>query len=251
MVLSSNPRVMAVEPDCGYFTDDVMDFWRPNYRDEALVDGKYSVKVYLHALEQAWKHFHEDTGQEFDAFSRFCYHLPFTRMAMKAHFHFSKIAGGNLSGRQLQEQVEDGLLYNRQIGNCYTAALYIGLLSLLENTEEDLGGKRIGMFSYGSGCMGAFFNGVVTPGYRDALFPSHHQQLLDSREKLSIDQYESFYSHALPEDGRHYDTPNHQTGGYRLCGIDGHKRVYAPVKQEASALASSAAAQPRAAAPVV
>ena len=42
MVLSANPRMLEIEPESGFNTEDVMDFWRPNYKDEALVDGKYS-----------------------------------------------------------------------------------------------------------------------------------------------------------------------------------------------------------------
>ena len=37
------------------------------------------------------------------------------------------------------------------MGNCYTASMYVGLASLLEQSDRDLTGKRIGLFSYGSG----------------------------------------------------------------------------------------------------
>ena len=47
MLVTAQPRVLALDPESGYHADDVMDFWRPNYRDEALVDGQYSTRVWL------------------------------------------------------------------------------------------------------------------------------------------------------------------------------------------------------------
>src|SRR5262245_45712272 len=38
LVLSVNPRVLAIEPEYGVVTENVMDFWRPNYLHEARVD---------------------------------------------------------------------------------------------------------------------------------------------------------------------------------------------------------------------
>jgi hydroxymethylglutaryl-CoA synthase len=43
-------------------------------------------------------------------------------------------------------------------GNMYTASLYGGLSSLLSTVEpHQLKGKRISMFSFGSGCASSFF----------------------------------------------------------------------------------------------
>ena len=54
MVLSANPKILTIEPISGFYTRDVMDFWRPNYREEALVDGKFSCDVYLQVLLETW-----------------------------------------------------------------------------------------------------------------------------------------------------------------------------------------------------
>jgi hydroxymethylglutaryl-CoA synthase len=34
MILSKNPRLVAIESGSGVYTEDVMDFWRPSYRSE-------------------------------------------------------------------------------------------------------------------------------------------------------------------------------------------------------------------------
>jgi hydroxymethylglutaryl-CoA synthase len=85
MLVTEAPRILEIEPGSGYYTADVMDFWRPNSRTTALVDGKYSTKVYLNSLKQVWEHFTESTGKSFTDIDYFCYQIPFTKMAVKAH----------------------------------------------------------------------------------------------------------------------------------------------------------------------
>lgn len=227
MVVSANPRVMEIHPEAGFYTEDVMDFWRPNYLDEALVDGKYSIRVYLKALEESWRDFHEQTKLDFRDFHRFCYHMPFSKMAAKAHLHLARVTGnGETPAAALDAQIRDAQEYNRQVGNCYTASLYIGLLSLLETSAEDLSGRRVGFFSYGSGCMGSFFSGTVQAGYRSVLPIEAHRRMFAERRVIDLPVYEQFYSHRLPEDGTDYATPRHPTGAFRLSGLSGHKRQY-------------------------
>jgi hydroxymethylglutaryl-CoA synthase len=235
MVISANPKVMEIDTDVGYFTEDVMDFWRPNYLDEALVDGKYSIKVYLNALEHCWKNYKQATGARFEDFEHFCYHLPFSRMGLKAHLHLARQEKAALSARELQEQVEPSLHYNRINGNAYTASLYIGLLSLLDQSRLDLEGKRIGFFSYGSGCMGAFFGGTVLSGYREGLDSAARIALLRDRRRLSYGEYEEFYTHSLPENGHAYRTRRHRTGAFRLAGVENHQRIYEAVPVQMAA----------------
>ena len=242
MVISAKPQVMTLDPQVGYFTEDVMDFWRPNYLDEALVDGKYSIKVYLHALEQAWKHYQEENGAGFEDFGHFCYHLPFSRMGLKAHLHLARLEKSGLSAAALQAQVMPSLAYNRQIGNAYTASLYLGLLSMLETTRAPLAGARVGFFSYGSGCMGAFFSGTVLPGFAAGLPSMRHRELLRDRQRLTVREYEEFYRHRLPENGEMHQTARHKTGAFRFAGLDNHRRLYEHVEVVPSLAADAAEA---------
>jgi hydroxymethylglutaryl-CoA synthase len=45
----------------------------------------------------------------------------------------------------------------KNLGNIYTGSLYNGLLSLICDDTIDLSGKKILMFSYGSGCAASMF----------------------------------------------------------------------------------------------
>lgn len=226
MLVTANPRILALDPEYGLYTSDVMDFWRPNYRDQALVDGKYSTRVYLQALQECWKQYREQSGRGFTDLQRFCYHLPFTRMAEKAHERLAKDSGAAMTDALLAEQVGGSLGYNRITGNSYAASLYVGLACLLDNEAGDLAGRRLGLFSYGSGCVGEFFSGVVQPGYRDRLFSTEHRALLENRTELTYRQYEDIYNLVFPTDGGAHTFSRYRTGPYRLAGVKDHKRMY-------------------------
>ena len=226
MLISANPRLVEIDPEVGNHTEDVMDFWRPNYRATALVDGKYSTKIYLKSLKKAWENFVDASSVAFNDFSYFCYHLPFSRMAEKAHKHLAKINQAGLTLEQIEQQVEDTLHYNRIIGNSYTASMYIGLSSLLENCKQNLAGKKVGFFSYGSGCVSEFFSGTVVSGYEKCLHTLNHKQMLESRQEVSYDEYLKLCSYPDPRDGEHHDIPASTAGRYRLAAISGHKREY-------------------------
>ncbi|MCF7839047.1 MAG: hydroxymethylglutaryl-CoA synthase, partial [Candidatus Marinimicrobia bacterium] len=226
LVVSAQPRLVALDSRAGFHSECVMDFWRPNYRDEALVDGKYSLKVYLKAVQSAWQRYAARTGRGFEDHARFCYHLPFTRMAEKAHQQLLRETGHEgLSAAEVQRQIGGGLHYNPVIGNSYTASLFVALASLLEH-EQAVSGERVGLFSYGSGCMAAFFSGVVQPGYQRYVQAQRHAALLESRQELTVSAYEAFYAAHLPVDGRTYHCPRHETGLFRLAGIEQHQRHY-------------------------
>ncbi len=226
MIVSSNPRIIELDPETGIHTEDVMDFWRPNYRSTALVDGKYSTKVYLRCVRAAWQDFQQQSDLKFEDFNYFCYHLPFSRMAQKAHNHLANCNAHDLTGQALEQQISASLIYNRITGNSYTAAMYIGLVSLLDNTGEDLSGKRIGFFSYGSGSVGEFFTGVLVDGYQDMLHKQDHEAMLAARQPLSYAQYRQMYAFEVPTDGGDHEFAHQTNGKFRLTGISQHKRLY-------------------------
>jgi hydroxymethylglutaryl-CoA synthase len=226
VLISAHPRLMTIDPECGYYTEDVMDFWRPNYRSEALVDGKYSTMVYIHALIESWKQYTALTGRAITDFDRFCYHIPFTKMAEKAHQKLCRKLHVDLDAEQMRALLSESLCYSRQIGNCYAGSLYVGLASLLDNAQEDLAGKKIGLYSYGSGCVGEFFSGTVQAGYREYLYAERHRNLLENRTELTYQQYEDIFNYTVPTDGGEYVFPQYKTGPFRFSGISRHKRDY-------------------------
>lgn len=232
MVITANPRILAFEAEYGIFTENVMDFWRPNYSHEAFVDGKYSSKLYLTSLEKCWEQYRQLSGRDFNDHAYFCYHTPVPRLVEKAHQHLMKINKMEHLPEDIEaQQIQYALEYGRKLGNSYSASLYISLASLLCNAREDLSGKRIGFYSYGSGCVAEYFSGIVQAGYRHVLKAEYHRDLLAARTMLSYEEYEQFFQFKYAEDGSYQEMPVYNTGIFRLGKMQQHKRVYEKINQ--------------------
>ncbi len=65
----------------------------------------------------------------------------------------------------LQKHFDQSILYSQKVGNIYTGSLFLGLLSLLENTDSLKAGDKIALYSYGSGAVAEFFSGELVEGY--------------------------------------------------------------------------------------
>lgn len=231
MVLSAHPRIIAFDTEYGVVTSNVMDFWRPNYSDTAFVEGKYSSKLYLQMLEKAWLQYVAISQRQFSDHAYYCYHMPVPRLVETAHQYLAKISGQpRLSETQLQQVIGNALVYGRNIGNSYSASLYVGLTSLLDLTTEDMTDQRIGFYSYGSGCVAEYFSGVVQVGYKNVLSTKQHKDMLDNRKMLSFADYETFFSFDYPKDGSLCEIPSHHSGLFRLAAIRDHQRMYEKTK---------------------
>src|SRR5271167_2131019 len=88
LLLSEQPRVLAFERGLvATVTRDERDFFRPNWSGEAVVDGKYSVDVYLDCVESAFLAYARrlkarlgmGEGEVLDAIEHFLFHVPFPR----------------------------------------------------------------------------------------------------------------------------------------------------------------------------
>ncbi|KAI5788415.1 putative hydroxymethylglutaryl-CoA synthase [Geopyxis carbonaria] len=64
-----------------------------------------------------------------------------------------------LSKKRFEERVKPSIEVPTMCGNMYTASVYSGICSLIKNVpSEKLQGKRIGVFSYGSGLASSLFS---------------------------------------------------------------------------------------------
>ena len=92
-------------------------------------------------------------------------------------------------GNQWKDQCERSLFLAKRLGNIYTGSLYNGLLSLLCDSDICLEGKKICMFSYGSGCAASMFILHCRPGYQRIRDLSDFKPRLASRVKISPQAY--------------------------------------------------------------
>ncbi|MGW5451516.1 hydroxymethylglutaryl-CoA synthase [Nocardia sp. NPDC003979] len=225
MLVTANPAILALDPISGLYSADIMDFWRPNYRSEAIVDGKTSVNAYQKAAQEAWSDYRRQGGRELGEFAAFCYHQPFTKMAYKAHRHLLESQGHTADAADLEAAIGATTTYNRTVGNSYTASLYLGLASLLDHAD-DLTGKALAMISYGSGSVAEFFSGTVQPGYRAHLRTEANQAAISTREMLDYDRYRALHEAVLPTDGAYHAMVEETRRPFRLAAMSGHKRIY-------------------------
>lgn len=231
MILSANPNIIAFDIEYGVATVNVMDFWRPNYSDTAFVEGKYSSKLYLQMLEKAWHQYAELSKRTFNDHAYYCYHMPVPRLVETAHQHLAKISGqAKLTEEMIKNHIGCSLAYGRNIGNSYSASLYVGLTSLLDLTTEDMANQRVGFYSYGSGCVAEYFSGVIQQGYKAALNTEQHQAMLANRKMLSVEEYENFFTFDYPKDGSAREIPRYHSGLFRLAAIRDHQRMYEKVE---------------------
>ena len=231
MVIAEDPAMLELDVGIsGAASTHVHDFWRPHGQREARVDGHYSMQCYTDALAIAYRGWKtraiarelvHDNGIVSEQLARICYHVPFCKMAKKAHAAVRACDGdGDGDGAtSYQTQVEPSLWACSRVGNIYTGSLYLALLGALDRDAASLATKRIGMFSYGSGCTSEFFSGVV--GHRAAELTAKAKlgEVLADRERITIDEYERIMTLVTPSANHH--------AVFRFTGVDDHRRQYA------------------------
>src|SRR5262249_16078022 len=130
--------------------------------------------------------------------ARICYHVPFCKMARKAHFQVRRCDLDDAGlpwevgteevrgGVAIRTQVQPSLGLYARIGNIYTGSHYLGLAGLLHAQAESLVGARIGLFSYGNGCTSEFFSGVVADRAPAQIAAAQLDDVLAARERISF-----------------------------------------------------------------
>ncbi|MCC4327641.1 hydroxymethylglutaryl-CoA synthase [Limosilactobacillus reuteri] len=223
MLISRNPHILTLEDTTVAYSKDIMDFWRPLYATEALVDGKYSTNVYIEFFLQTFTRYQQLTGRELADFAALTFHMPFTKMGKKGLEGLLKDRNDEVAQR-LRTQLTASQLFSRQVGNLYTGSLYLSLMSLLQNSDLRAG-SRIGLFSYGSGAEGEFYTGILEDGYEH--YMNNIQEELKHRHQVSVAEYEKLFSSQLGMNDRdiEFDVTNDPLP-FVLKGQKDHQRIY-------------------------
>jgi hydroxymethylglutaryl-CoA synthase len=164
----------------------VMDFWRPGHMSTAVVNGKYSVRCYMAALAASYRLHRACGGPGPEALDYLLFHLPFPRMGEKAMRTLLEVEGA------IARMVAPGLAASRVVGNIYSGSLYLALASLLESEGARCAGRRVGLFSYGSGCCAEFFAGTIGEDEGAWLGRTGLGGPGPGRETIDVDTYRAF-----------------------------------------------------------
>lgn len=223
MLISADPKILAIEAGSVALSKDVMDFWRPLYATEAMVDGKYSTNVYVDFFKQTFDRYCQKQAKQLSDFAALAFHLPFTKMGKKALEAELGDRDDDLSQR-LRDNLTAEQVLPREVGNLYTGSLYLGLMSLLVNGDVQPG-ERIGLFSYGSGAEGEFYSGILQDTYQDGLKTA--SLALDDRQQVTVAEYEALFNQQLgmKSEDVGFDL-SQDTSRYVLTGQKDHQRQY-------------------------
>ncbi|MDT2674526.1 hydroxymethylglutaryl-CoA synthase [Enterococcus dongliensis] len=202
MLITKDPHILAFNNDSVFYSEDVYDFWRPAGHDYPLVDGHLSNQIYIDSFTKIWKQNKKVNQTDSTDYAALTFHLPYTKMGRKAlRAIFPEMT--ETEQHRLEARYDEAIIYSRQVGNLYTGSLYLGLASLLDNSDLTAG-QRIGLFSYGSGAVSEFFSMTLMAEYQKYLLAEDHRFLLANRKRLSMDQYEKMFTEKLPTDGQTY-----------------------------------------------
>lgn len=194
MLISDTPYVFQVDVGAnGYYGFEIMDTCRPIPDSEAGNSDK-SLNSYMDCFEGAYEEYKKRVANVNFAttFQYLAFHTPFGGMVKGAHRRRMR-KDFRMSAKEVEKDFEarvmPGLLYCQRIGNVMGATVFLALISTICNGEFNTP-KRIGCFSYGSGCCSEFYSGVVTPKAQKIVKDMNIEECLDERYELSMEQYE-------------------------------------------------------------
>jgi hydroxymethylglutaryl-CoA synthase len=174
MLVSANPRIAVVHSG-KFYTENNADFYRPLGSEVPVVDGKLSIRSYRDVLKKVAPE---------KAFEYICFHQPFATMADKAN----ETLAFPIQPPALQLVKQLGSV----IGNIYNGSLFLSLISLFMYSKTTLKPQNIGMFSYGSGAAGEFFELGLLSTYHEGISLTRLHEGVANRVALTFEQYEHF-----------------------------------------------------------
>lgn len=194
MLVSDRPHIFQVDVGAnGYYGYEVMDTCRPAPDAEAA-NADLSLLSYLDCCEKSFLEYRKRvTAADFaTTFSYLAMHTPFGGMVKGAHRNMMRKLV-KADPRQIEvdfeRRVSPGLNYCQRVGNIMGATTMLSLASTIDHGEFSTP-RRIGCFSYGSGCCSEFFSGVVRKDSQQRLQEMGIRAQLDRRYELSMEEYD-------------------------------------------------------------
>ena len=238
VLVSAKPDLIEIENNWGVATESVFDFFKPRrnfakenltnapesfpdkievFTDEPVFDGQYSNLCYQDRIREAYNHYKEITGQEkpYENWKYLIFHLPYAFHGKRVFTEIYSLENGlsyNNAEEQkavakseeyiqfINEKIEKSQRASSEIGNMYTASIFMALLSALQtsfNENEDLSGQEIGFLGYGSGSKSKVFAGKVSENWKSVVAKWNLFECLKNRTAISFDTYEKLHRKQL------------------------------------------------------
>jgi len=195
VLVSDTPRLWQIDPGAyGNHAFEVMDTCRPGPDNEAG-NADLSLMAYLDCCEQAFRDYARRVADVDlrSSFAYLCFHTPFGGMVKGAHRQLMrkvlKAQPAEIDA-DFARRVDPSLSFGQRVGNTAGASVLLALAGTLENGDFSEP-RRIGMFSYGSGCCSEFYSGVANREGQQGLRAMGIGAGLDQRYRLSMAEYET------------------------------------------------------------
>lgn len=238
LLVSANPKLIEIDNNWGVATESVFDFFKPRrhfskddfptapenfpdkievFTDEPVFDGQYSNVCYQDRIREAYEHYKDQTFtvRPYEDWRYLIFHLPyafhgkrvFTEIySLENHLDYSDAEKQKTIAKSedyinfINEKIEKSQRASSEIGNMYTASIFMALLSALQtsfNESEDLAEKEIGFLAYGSGSKSKVFVGKVSPKWKSVAEKWNLFEQLKNRLPIDFDTYEKLHRKQL------------------------------------------------------
>lgn len=237
MVLSKNPAIIAFENIFGVATKSEHDFFKPRryytkseiqgvetsreeiqiFTDEPIFDGQFSNQCYQNRIREAYFHLKSQkshTGSLFESWSKIIFHLPYAFHGRKMFTEIYALEKGyslkeinkevlkNLNQSKeykqlLKEKIIPSEKVSSEVGNLYTASIFMAMLSSLKVSElknEELSGKTVGFIAYGSGSKSKILEGIIQSKWKNQISKIPLFETLNSRKLINFETYEKLHN---------------------------------------------------------
>ncbi|EJW05287.1 hypothetical protein EDEG_00645 [Edhazardia aedis USNM 41457] len=206
ILIGENP-VFRVHDIMSHYSTNTYDFCKPisNF-PYCILDAPISLDLYLKAFKQCYN----DVKNTYK-FDYMCCHTPYPKLVKKAL----------VSCDVDPEIAEKSLIAGRRNANSYTVSVFLSLISILSHDVKI--GEKIGLFSFGSGCVSTIMClEKVADGCDDF---SDFNIRLDKRIKMDPKRYLKMIQskHDLKD---YVPIDDVEIDGFYLESISGYKRSY-------------------------
>lgn len=238
LLISAKPDLIEIENNWGVATESVFDFFKPRrhfkkedltnahenfpdkieiFTDEPVFDGQYSNQCYQDRIREAYEHYKVVSGKQkpYETWKYLIFHLPYAFHGKRVFTEIYSLENG-LSYSNAEEQkavakseeylkfisekIEKTQRASSEIGNMYTASIFMALLSGLQisfNENEELTGQEIGFLGYGSGSKSKVFAGKISENWKNVVEKWNLFENLSERLAIDFDTYEKLHRKQL------------------------------------------------------
>ena len=238
LLVSANPRLLEIDNNWGVATESVFDFFKPRrpfskddfptapenfpdkievFTDEPVFDGQYSNQCYQDRIREAYEHYKDQTFtvRPYEDWRYLIFHLPYAfhgkRVFTEIYSLENKLDFSDAEKQRAIAKSEDYISFindkiersqraSSEIGNMYTASIFMALLSALQtsfNENEDLTEQEIGFLAYGSGSKAKVFVGKMAPEWKSVVTKWNLFEELNKRNQINFETYEKLHRKQL------------------------------------------------------